>query len=57
VLSVDGTVRWSGTCGDRERTRIPVGGLDPGTTYTVVLTARNPDGSTTRTDPVSVTTD
>ena len=57
VLSVDGTVRWSGTCGDRARTRIPVGGLDPDTTYTVVLTARNPDGSTTRTDPVSVTTD
>lgn len=57
VLSVDGTVRWSGTCGDRARTRIPIGGLDPGTTYSVVLTARNPDGSTTRTDPVPVTTD
>jgi hypothetical protein len=57
VLSVDGTVRWSGTCGDRARTRIPIGGLEPATTYTVTLTARNPDGSTTRTDPVSVTTD
>jgi len=57
VLSVDGTVRWSGTCGDRERLRIPVGGLDSDTTYAVVLTARNPDGSTTRTGPVSVTTD
>jgi titin len=57
VLSVDGSVRWSGTCGDRTRTRIPIAGLDPDTTYTVVLTARNPDGSTTRTDPVSVTTD
>jgi len=57
VLSVDGTVRWSGSCGDRARIRIPVGGLDPETTYTVVLTARNPDGTTTRTDPVSVTTD
>ena len=57
ALSVDGEIRWSGTCGDRARTRIAVGGLDPATTYTVVLTARNPDGTTTRTDPVSVTTD
>lgn len=57
ALSVDDEIRWSGTCGDRSRTRIAVGGLDPSTTYTVVLTARNPDGTTTRTDPVSVTTD
>ena len=57
ALSVDDEIRWSGTCGDRVRTRIAVGGLDPSTTYTVVLTARNPDGTTTRTDPVSVTTD
>jgi hypothetical protein len=57
ALSVDDEIRWSGTCGDRARTRIAVGGLDPATTYTVVLTARNPDGTTTRTDPVSVTTD
>jgi hypothetical protein len=57
ALSVDGTIRWSGTCGDRARVRIPVGGLDSETTYTVVLTVRNPDGTTTRTDPVSVTTD
>ena len=57
ALSVGGEIRWSGTCGDRARTRIAVGGLDSETTYTVVLTARNPDGTTTRTDPVSVTTD
>jgi hypothetical protein len=57
ALSVGGEIRWSGTCGDRARTRIAVGGLDSETTYSVVLTARNPDGTTTRTDPVSVTTD
>ena len=57
ALSVGGEIRWSGTCGDRARMRIAVGGLDSETTYTVVLTARNPDGTTTRTDPVSVTTD
>ena len=57
ALSVGDEIRWSGTCGDRARTRIAVGGLNSATTYTVVLTARNPDGTTTRTDPVSVTTD
>ena len=34
ALSVDDEIRWSGTCGDRTRTRIAVGGLDPSTTYT-----------------------